>query len=246
MAMTSRILISDDDTVVLRTISTLLQCEGYACDTAEDGAAALALLEEHDYDLLITDLHMPGNENLELLQSIPARQSNLPIIVLTGFPSWQTAVLAFRMTIYAYLQKPFSAAELLEHVDSAVRRHRIYSTVCSTRDSVAEWLSDMDNLRTLLEIPHLDNSGIAVKTFVAGALKNVFGAVSSISRLVEALPVAGALADESGVPKSPRTVCLEEGLTDAVRVLEATKRSFKSKEIAELRRRLETLLETEI
>ncbi|HEY3296867.1 MAG TPA: response regulator [bacterium] len=241
----ARILIADDDQVFLESLADLLRHTGYACDTAPDGSTAIQMLAENDYELLIADIQMPGNTRFELVNSIPPRHQGLPVIIVTGHPSVESAVVLFRLPVFAYLTKPLNIPELLTQAESAVRRYHVYRTIIDTRRAMHHWLTNMDNLTALIEASHTENASMAAKTFIATSLRNIFGAVANISRLIEAMPSRDKDADASEDFKSPRTVCLEAGLQEAVRTLEATKRSFKSKEIADLRKKLEGLLQSQ-
>ena len=110
----ARILLADDEATFLAATADLLRREGYVCDEVGDAAAALALVSEGHYDLLITDLEMPGNADLQLVRDVGARSGGLPVIILTGYPSVRSAVASIELPVAAYLTKPVSFPLLLE------------------------------------------------------------------------------------------------------------------------------------
>ena len=88
---TLRILIADDEPLFLKTTGELLAKAGYECICVADAGAALDSLGRERFDLLLSDLNMPGNAQLELLREGRARWPEVPLIVITGVPSLPTA-----------------------------------------------------------------------------------------------------------------------------------------------------------
>ena len=103
---TPRILIADDEPLYLRTTAALLRKAGFECTCAADGEAALEALAREPFDLVLSDLNMPGNLKLELLQEGRRRWPQVPLIVITGAPSLPTAIESVRLGIADYLLKP--------------------------------------------------------------------------------------------------------------------------------------------
>jgi len=114
----ARILIADDEPLFLRTTAALLRKAGFDCTTAADGAAALEALSRELFDLVLSDLNMPGNLRLELLREGRTKWPDVPLIVVTGAPSLPSAIESVRLGITDYLLKPVKYEDLL----SAVRR----------------------------------------------------------------------------------------------------------------------------
>src|SRR5438445_12092738 len=106
MSDMARILIADDEETFLQSMGALLRREGYACDCVRDAREAATALEQAAYDLLITDIYMPGNAELESLRDVQSRGYIIPVIVVTGCPSVPTAVAALRLPLAAYLCTP--------------------------------------------------------------------------------------------------------------------------------------------
>ncbi len=107
-----RILVVDDEPAVRTLVAkTLAACE-YDVETAEDGPSALERLKASSYDLLITDLKMPGMDGLSVVREV-RRQSDLPIIILTGFSTEASAIEALNMGVAGYITKPFRLQKVL-------------------------------------------------------------------------------------------------------------------------------------
>ncbi|TWT67362.1 sigma-54-dependent transcriptional regulator [Allorhodopirellula solitaria] len=116
-----RILIADDEPLYRNTTAELLRDEGFECVCVEDAADAISVLNEHHFDLILSDLNMPGNLKLELLREGRAKHSHVPMIVVTGVPSIPSAIESVRLGIADYLLKPVRFEELLASVQRALQ-----------------------------------------------------------------------------------------------------------------------------
>ena len=119
----ARILIVDDEPDMLDNCSRILSRQGYACTTAGDGAAALGVLERERPDVLLTDFKMPGMDGMTLLRRAHEIDPALPIIMITGFATIESAVAAVKEGAFDYLPKDFSVDQLRVAIDRALR-HR--------------------------------------------------------------------------------------------------------------------------
>jgi DNA-binding NtrC family response regulator len=116
----ANILVVDDDAAVRETLCVLLEGEGHRVTAAASGAEALEALGESPFQLMLTDLRMPGMTGIELLKESGQRQPELLSIVLTAHGSVDTAVEAMRLGAYDYVGKPFSADDLVLTVERAL------------------------------------------------------------------------------------------------------------------------------
>ncbi|HRX77409.1 MAG TPA: sigma-54 dependent transcriptional regulator [Pirellulaceae bacterium] len=117
---TARILIADDEPLYLRTTGELLRKAGYECECVSDAHAALEALSRESFDLVLSDLNMPGNLKLELLHQGRNEWPHIPLIVITGVPSIPTAIESLRLGITDYLLKPVKYDDLLSSVRRAL------------------------------------------------------------------------------------------------------------------------------
>lgn len=113
MSQTPRLLLVDDEETFLWATAELLRDEGYLCDCATDGYQALDFLSAHRYQLLIADLQMPGNMQFELIEKLEHLAPAMPVILVTGYPSLDSAIRAVELPVIAYLIKPFDFDDLL-------------------------------------------------------------------------------------------------------------------------------------
>ena len=116
------ILIVDDEQSMRDFLEILLRKEGYQVVTRGDGASALRCLEDNSFDLVITDIRMPGLGGLDLLHSIKGKYPTLPVILLTAFVSPDDAVSAMKDGAFDYISKPFDVAEIKNIIRSATAR----------------------------------------------------------------------------------------------------------------------------
>lgn len=125
--MKSRILLIEDDASIVGGLKKELQVEGYEVAVAERGDDGLAQAKEQPFDVVITDLKMPGLSGLQLVEQLHAAKPKLPIIVVTAFGTTETAIDASKLGAYDYLLKPFDMAELLDLVAKSVACNRLMS-----------------------------------------------------------------------------------------------------------------------
>ena len=108
-----RILVVDDEESVRDLIARSLSSAEYDVDTAEDGATAVDRLQNNDYDLLITDLKMPGMDGLSVIREARRKSADMPIIIITGFSTEASAIEAINLGVSGYLTKPFRLPRVL-------------------------------------------------------------------------------------------------------------------------------------
>jgi DNA-binding NtrC family response regulator len=123
--LAGRLLIVDDEPDMLENVSRILGKAGYECLTAAEPRKALALMESERPDVLLTDLKMPGMDGLTLLRRAHEVDSRLPVIIVTGFATIESAVEAVKEGAFDYLPKPFSADQLKLAVDRALAQRRL-------------------------------------------------------------------------------------------------------------------------
>jgi two-component system response regulator HydG len=159
-----RILVADDDSTSREALCELLAGEGYAPMAAEDGVAALGLLQASPTPLVIADLKMPRLTGLELVETIESRKLATSVVLLTGHGSVETAVEAMKRGAYDYLTKPVDPQRLLLLIPKALDAQR-------TREA-------LQTVRT-----PSDGSSTRLKRMigVSSAMREVFGFVEAVA-----------------------------------------------------------------
>lgn len=118
MSALRKVLVVDDDPVVGESFNRVLSGKGYAVITASNGEEALAKLKAEQYDLVFTDLRMPGMDGLEVAERVKAKQPWTPVVIVTGYGSAPSEERAWAAGVSDFLNKPLSP-EMIE--DSAAR-----------------------------------------------------------------------------------------------------------------------------
>jgi DNA-binding NarL/FixJ family response regulator len=119
-----RVILADDQPMYLAEMVELLRGAGYDCECVSDGQRCEQELLRGDVDVLVADIRMPGNMNLELASRVQAMANPPAVILMTGFPTLETAISSVKLKISAYLVKPFGFNELLGEVQQALNARR--------------------------------------------------------------------------------------------------------------------------
>jgi DNA-binding NtrC family response regulator len=122
--MNASILVVDDEPVVQDAVRWLLRSQGYDVDTAGNGEEALSRIAHREFDVVVSDIKMPGLNGLDVLERSRALKPNLSVILMTGYASLETAIEALRLGASDYLRKPFELDDLTLSVERALRGHR--------------------------------------------------------------------------------------------------------------------------
>ncbi len=116
-----KILVVDDEIKMRRVLQMILQKEGYEIVTSKDGREALQKVEEENFDLVLTDMKMPGLSGIDLLKKIRESDKEIPVIMITAYGTVETAVKAMKEGAYDYLLKPFEKDEMKIIVANALK-----------------------------------------------------------------------------------------------------------------------------
>lgn len=154
------ILLSDDEEIVHQTIVSYLHDLGHRVDAVYDGSAALKSIEEHDYDVAIVDEKMPGMDGLTLLAKAQEIRPEMPVIIITGHGTMDTAIQALKLGASEYLIKPIRLVELDTVLEKCVRLRsltlqREYAEE-QLRESEERWRSLAENTPNNVSIVNRD------------------------------------------------------------------------------------------
>ena len=133
-AAVPRVLIVDDEPYIRELIQRCLEMEGYDCHTAAHAEAALEALAAGEYELLVSDIHMPGKSGMELLAIVRQRHPDLAVLMVTGVDDRKVGIQALRLGAYGYLIKPFDVNELAINAANALQRRQLALLSQQTQD----------------------------------------------------------------------------------------------------------------
>ena len=140
----ARLLVVDDEESLRITTAAILEKEGYVVDTASSGDEAINLIQELEYDLVLTDLHMEGGDGLSVLSQI-RRQAPLTIsVVLTGFASVESAIAALQEGAYDYLVKPCDIDSMRHTIRRGVEHRRLMLAEQQARTDLEQLNRDLE------------------------------------------------------------------------------------------------------
>ena len=119
------VLLIDDETELLNTIAERLEVRGMVVTKAESGEAALAILQDADFDAVVLDLAMPGLDGIETLKRMREAKADIQVILLTGHATVAKSVEAMKLGAIDLLEKPADFKDLLERIEEASRKRAI-------------------------------------------------------------------------------------------------------------------------
>ena len=236
-----RVLVADDEPSFLETTCEILREAGYEVMGADTAQSACELLAANQVDVLVTDIRMTGSADLDYLQSKLICESCLPVIVVTGYPSVTTAMKSVKLPVVAYLTKPLDIKAFLDEVRTAVGLRGVNRSL----GRIYERTKALETELRLLEAARTATGGLArtrlqIEGVVNLLFSNLRDTLLELETLFGSSLQSGRISQPSG--ENFRPLALVELLQETVILLDRSKRDFKSKELAELRKRIEHFL----
>lgn len=214
-----RILHVDDDETSRLALHCWMERSGFPVASTATTAEADRYLAAEKFALVLSDIHMPGNVRLEWIERLLAREDAPAVVLLTGNPELETALRAANLPVAAYLLKPPNYAILGETLRRLIEARR-------RRDELADCLLAIRQL-----LSERGKSG-------APANEPLF---APLAELAEKIDLAVSPHPRSASASRDPSL-FRQALTETITVLEKTKHSFRSKELGNLRQRLERIL----
>ena len=212
-----RVLVVDDNASLLRFLVSAFSANGCTVTPAAAAEQALALITEQSFDLVVSDIKMPGLSGLDLLRAVKGRQPGTPVVLITGNPSINSAVFGLRHGAYDYLPKPFSIREVQELL-ARIRTDRLkWDGQVPLPAGLTEELSRRQSgVEVMFRIGDLALQGLETSLFMDEVLRLVGQSIKNDAALV-------LLRDEAGAFS-----CSQQGAGPLVtRLLTALQRSFE-------------------
>lgn len=210
-----KILVVDDEEKICRSLKALLAIKGYAVETSQKGDSALEMLKRGGYDLLLSDIKIPQFDGLKLLREAKSFDPHLMVILITGYGSLESAKAAINQGAFDYLTKPIESQELLDSVNSAIKRRK---EELSQRQVLALWkeknwqlkarISDLNALHqaavvmaSTIDLEQLLGTTIGLATKVIGAR---VGSIMLLDDTGKELHISNAIGIDPEVVKNTR------------------------------------------
>lgn len=190
-----RALVVDDDPTTVRIIGKILEREGMKVTIATASAIATVTARKVEFDVVVSDIDMPGLDGLELIRSLRGFNLDIPVILVTGSPSFETAQRAVELGAFNYLTKPVQAKELIETVGKAANRHRLARLKRRAASLMGKPSLSPGDLLTLVDAfeSTLESLQMAHQPIIRAVDHAVYGYEALLRPENERLPTPGAL-----------------------------------------------------
>ena len=164
-----KILVLDDEKIVLDSVTRILEDENYQVFTCQKGEQAVETLKEGGFDILITDLKMPGMDGLQAMESMLEIDPDLSIIMFTAYSTVDTAVKAMKLGAVDYIRKPFTPDQLTELVEKIMNNRKAQMEKRYREDTFAEIKNAIASTLNLKEVLDLIVQGVVKVMKVKGS-----------------------------------------------------------------------------
>jgi DNA-binding NtrC family response regulator len=160
--MPKTVLIADDEQGIRDSLKRLLEFESYSVMLATDGPSALDIIRDERVDLMLLDIKMPGMDGLEVLSRVHDDHPQLPVVIISGHGTIQTAVEATRLGAYDFIEKPIDADRILLVIRNGLEQRKLIEENISLRREFKRYTEIVGEHREIMEI--LDTVGKVAST----------------------------------------------------------------------------------
>jgi DNA-binding NarL/FixJ family response regulator len=178
-----RLLLVDDEQSFLEPTAEMLRRNGHHCRVAADADSASAWLAREPFDVVISDVRMPGNHGLEFVSGVCHDEDAPAVIVVTGYPSVDTAVGSIDLRVFAYLVKPIDIAVLEERVEEAVRQVRIRRGMAALEDRLERAHDDVRTLHEVFRTPQAEIDRVSMQRVLSGTSRALLSSLRDLGQL---------------------------------------------------------------
>jgi EAL domain-containing protein (putative c-di-GMP-specific phosphodiesterase class I) len=191
------VLLVDDDEILARSYARLLTAEGYEVHMCLDGQAAIEAVRSQEFDVVLSDIDMPRLDGLGLMERVRQHDLDVPVVLVTGNPTLETAIAAIEFGANRYLPKPVEGSRLRSVVADAVRLHRLARAKRAALELVDRERKVTGDGSTLAESfeKTLATLWMAYQPIVSWSRREVFGYEALLRSRETSLPHPGAILD---------------------------------------------------
>ncbi len=194
-----KVLVVDDEPLVRQALKRVLAGAGYEVVLAEDGQQALECLAKHPIDLVVTDVAMPNLDGLSFLRQVREHSPDLPVILVAGAPTTDSAISALRYRATEYLAKPIDPTQLLEATEHALRMDKLAGlrreALHMQRERALTESSSKELALPMQFNRALDALYMVYQPIVSWSKRDIFGYEALVRSSETSLPHPGALFD---------------------------------------------------
>jgi len=164
-----KVLVLDDEQIVLESVTRILESEDYEVKACRRGEEAVEALKGREFDILITDLKMPGMDGLQAMEALAEIDPDLSMIVITGYATVDSAVKAMKLGAVDYIRKPFTPDQLSELVAKVMNDRKARFEKRYREDTFAEIKTAISSTLNLKEVLDLIVQGVVKVMKVKGS-----------------------------------------------------------------------------
>lgn len=234
------ILLVDDDEAIRHSVARLLERKGYQCRCAGNADEAVQALRDRPFDAMISDIVMPGNADLRVVRAAKDVAGQMPVFLVTGYPTAETAMRGIDLSVAGYLTKPFDVDQLAGRLKTAIQRYRDRRSLTTVRQRIETCLSELER-EGYDEASAADGGGASA---LLGTIRTLSACLSELLELAGRSDATVSARNLCELLDCPQTPAHRQALVETIEVLKQTKDVFKSKALAGLRVKLEGLLGT--
>ncbi len=191
------VLTVDDDALILRGYLRLLEPAGFHVETAPSAKAALEMIRVKDFDVVLSDIWMPGMNGIDFLREVRRADSDLPVVIATAYPAVDTAIKAVEYGAFRYLLKPFDAKEL----EAVLTQASHFSKLARLKREATDFLRtadlQVDDRRALEQdfMSAIELAWMAYQPIVSTSKKEILGYEALFRTKEPSIPHPGAMLD---------------------------------------------------
>jgi len=212
-----RLLLVDDERSFLEPTADMLRRLGHDCRVAPDADRAREILAHERFEVVVSDLRMPGNRELDFVRTVCDAEDGPAVIVVTGYPSVDTAVGAIDLNVFAYLVKPVDIGVLRERVDEALRQVRLRRGMAALEDRLERVGEDLRAVHALFRRPQRDVDAAALVSRLDGTADALRAGLRELDRLAgggdPGASASPSVPTSSDAPTLPHTPGADEDLS---------------------------------
>ena len=152
------VLVVDDESQIRTLVAKILSSRGYRCEEAENGFEALRILDNQKFDVIISDIVMPGMDGITFMKEVFKKYPDMPIMIMTGFSDEYTADEAIRFGAREFIKKPFTVIEFIIRFSKMMKEYEIFQVIEKrAKDSeyeIERLNKEIGNLKSKLKMIH--------------------------------------------------------------------------------------------